>query len=306
MISFKLLDAQSHDEILDSLSANFAEDELEYAREIASSFLELSEEDEDVEVGICIAHGCVLVRIFDMGRYSFVYPISVSEGADTGLALGEVRAYAVREEVPLVLTDIPRDEVTVLLTAARHITLDASDREGEFYRAEFKQECMLLEDVPFVSDGELTLGELSESDVSDMARLARSEEVNRYWGYDFREDAPDAEDGYFYETARADEACGQALTLALRLGEEYIGEVVLHAFDYLGGAEMGIRILPEWQGRGLGARALKLTFDVARAVGLLRIYGSVMRENERSVSMLEKYMDIFSDGDIARFVRELD
>ena len=306
MISFKQLSIDSYGEILALLSEAFADGDVEYAREILDSFFSLSEEDEDIEVGITVAHGCVLVRIFDMGRYSFVYPIAVAESADSALALGEIRAYAVREELPLVLTDIPREEVGVLLSAARHITLDASDREGEFYRAEFKQECMLLEDVPFVSDGELTLGELSESDVSDMARLARSEEVNRYWGYDFREDAPDAEDGYFYETARADEACGQALTLALRLGEEYIGEVVLHAFDYLGGAEMGIRILPEWQGRGLGARGLELAFEVSRAVGLLRVYGSVMSENERSVALLKKYMDIFSEGDVMRFVLELE
>ena len=305
MISFKLLDAKTYSEILDLLSANFAEDELEYAREITSSFLPLSEEDEDVEVGICLAHGCVLVRIFDMGRYSFVYPISVSEAADTGLALGEVRAYAVREEVPLVLTDIPREEVSVLLTAARHLTIDSSDVDGEFYRAELMQECMLVEDVPSVSDGELELREISENDIPSMARLARSEEVNRYWGYDFREDAPNASDEYFYDCAMSDASRGQALTLAVRYGDEYIGEVVLHAFDYLGGAELGIRLLPEWQGRGLGARALELAFDVARSIGLVRVWGSVMRENERSVSMLKKYMDVRSDGDVMRFVLEL-
>ena len=57
---------------------------------------------------------------------------------------------------------------------------------------------------------------------------------------------------------------------------------------------------------GKSARGLELAFRVSRDVGLLRVYGSVMSENERSVAMLKKYMDICSEGDVIRFVLELE
>ena len=290
MISFMELCRESRPEIEAALLRETGTPDTEYIAEIVDSFLELTGEEFDTGVGICAFCGCILVRICDMGRYGFVYPIPVCEDADVRSAIDAVRAYAVKEELPLTFTDVPSEELGVLASAFRHLTLDASDPSGELYRAEIASECMLASEAPCVRDRELSLTDIEEGDVASMARLYTSDEVNEYWGYDFREDTDCVTESYFYDTARYERAMGTAMTLAARVEGEYIGEAVLHAFDLTGGCEIAVRLLPEWQGVGFGKRLLALAFDAAREIGLVRVYGSVMRENERSVAMLSKYM----------------
>lgn len=291
MISFMELCRESRPEIEATLLRETGTPDAEYIAEIIDSFLEISGEEFDTGVGICAFCGCILVRICDMGRYSFVYPIPATEDADVRSAIDAVRAYAVKEELPLVFTDVPSEELGVLASSFRHLTLDASEPSGELYRVEIMSECMLASEAPCVRDSELLLSGIEETDASDMARLYTSDEVNEYWGYDFREDTDCVSESYFYDTARYEQAMGTAMTLAARIGDEYIGEAVLHAFDLTGGCEVAVRLFPEWQGKGLGKRLLALAFDAARELGLVRVYGSAMRENERSIAMLSKYME---------------
>ena len=297
MISFMELYPESRADIEAQLLTDTASPDAEYISEILDSFLELEGEEFDTGVGICSSHGCVIARIFDTGRYTFVYPIAVTHKADTSLAIEEIRAYAVKEELPLVITDIPSGELGSLSSAFRHVTLDAADPDGELYRAEIMSECMLASEAPCVSDGELSLSGIEETDSADMARLYTSDEVNEYWGYDFREDVECVQESYFYDNALYEQAMGTAMVLAARLDDKYIGEAVLHAFDLRGGAEIAVRLLPEWQGRGLGKRVLQLAFDAARRIGLVRVMGSVMRENKRSIAMLSKCMEQASEYD---------
>lgn len=291
MISFMELYEGARDEILAHLLDRTGASDVGYVTEIVDSFLEMTDEEFDTGVGITSFGGCILVRIFDMGRYSFVYPIPLSDSADTASALDAIRAYAVKEELSLTVTDIPKDELCALVSRYRHMTLDASDPDGELYRAEILSECALVSEAPCVRDFDLELSGVREDEAADMERLYTSDEVNKYWGYDFREDVEAVEETYFYDTAVTELAMGTAMTMSARLNGEYIGEAVLHAFDLSGGAEVAIRLLPEWQGRGLGKRLLALSFEAAREIGLVRVYGSVMRENARSVAMLSRCME---------------
>ena len=194
MISFKILDSGEIEglatEIADAVGCYRDE-----ALEVLSSFEMLL--DDDVEVGVSEYEKCILVRICDMGRYSFVYPILMSESADPIAAIEEIRAYAVREEIPLVLTDVPREDLGDILPMFRHTVVDAEDAQCESFRVRIESECSLLEEVPQIFGARVALVPVCEQDAPMMARLARDGETNKYWGYDYLSDVGDADDGYF-------------------------------------------------------------------------------------------------------------
>lgn len=282
MISFKNYGADAG-ELLRELALLGAD--IDYADEVISSFS--SYEDDDVEVAFSFAGGCLLVRIFDMGRYSFVYPIALSEEADESAALLLLRDYAVREEIPLTVTDIPVECLGDALSHFRHATVDAEDIDRTSYRMSVHSELSLIDELPTVSCGGISLSPLTEEDASSYARLCRDENVNKYWGYDYREDAGvDVCDGYFVSEAHSEMARGVALTLAARVGETFVGDAVIYAFDNSGSAEIGFRLLPEWQGRGFGRALLSATVDYAEQIGLISITARVMSENVRSARLL--------------------
>ena len=104
MISFKVLDCDNQDAICEFFSKDLDGD-------AASALCELVcgafTEGEDIEYAVTVYESCLIVRIFDMGRYLFVYPCELSENSDVRAAIDAVREYAVREEIPLVFVDTP-------------------------------------------------------------------------------------------------------------------------------------------------------------------------------------------------------
>ncbi len=305
MISFKDFDALSESEITkDILAAEPPADE-EYVGQIVRSFLALTEEDGDLGAAFSVASGCVLIRIFDMGRYSFVYPIAICEDADEAEAVEALRAYAVREEIPFRLTDVPSEALGELLCGYRHAQLDAEDAERGSYTVEILNELMLLDGPAELSSGELTLSLLSEADAESYGALCRDAEVCRYWGYDYSGDTEAPTDEYFYSEAIGEYHRCVSLPLAVRLGGLFIGEAVIHAFDFRGGAELGFRLASAWQGKGYGRRTLEAAVALAKKIGLIRLRMRAMAENLRSVKLLSSYADGVADGDAVIYDIEL-
>ena len=160
--------------------------------------------------------------------------------------------------------------------------------------------------MPEISDGKLTLDELTLKDEAAYARLSREETGLEFWGYDYRIDRPDAPDGFFIATAIEERAVGVSLTLGARLEGELIGEVVFHAYDRKGGADFAFRLLPEYRGRGLGVRLFDLAVRAARTHGLVRLFGRVMKKNVACLSLIEKRMElVLEDECLAVFSLEL-
>ena len=273
--------------------------------ELIASLKESAE--EDTELALTVAFGCALVRIFEYGEYIFLFPIELTDDADAARALDEVVTYAVAEDVPVKIADIPREALALLFDLGyRHIDIDATDPDGECFSAVIKSECALVTRVPEISDGTLTLNALTLNDEAAYARLSREETGLEFWGYDYRSDRPDAPDGYFIQTALEERAMGVALSLGARLDGELIGEVVFHAYDRKGGADFAFRLLPEYRGRGLGARLYELAVRAARAHGLVRLFGRVMKKNAACLSLIEKRMELISDdGEVVNFALEL-
>lgn len=300
MISFKVLSEENSDEIISSCGC----EDTEFG-ELTELVYSLDLTDPDLEFALSYSHGCALVRVFDMGRYSFIYPFPLAVDADTAAAIDDISEYAMREEIGLVVDDVPRERIRDFLSF-RHINIDAADLSGDYVRITVKTECELCGDIPETEAGRVKLNELTEEDIPEYARLVKDENVNKYWGYSYSEDVSDPTDDYFYEMTCYERSLGISLSMAIRYNETFIGEAVLYAFDGRGNAEFALRLLPEWQGRGLGSETVLAIKDVARDIGLITLRPRVMKENEASLKMLSKLSDsYYSDGDKQVFCFDL-
>ena len=271
----------------------------------ALEIIESYAEDGD-NAAVSGAFGCLLVRICDGGEYVFSYPYPLTESADESGAVEEVAQYALREGLPLVFFDVPRESLPVLMTGFRHADIDAEDGTAETYRVTVKSECALIEKAPTVTYGAVTLRELAEADKEEYARICLDSENNKYWGYDFREDEPNADAEFFMNTAQAERALGTAISFAVLSDGAFVGEAALYAFDCRGGAETAIRILPEYQGRGLSGDVIEALFEICRKIGLVRLYAEVYAENKPSVAFCSRHMKLLSDeGGRVVFIKNL-
>lgn len=69
--------------------------------------------------------------------------------------------------------------------------------------------------------------------------------------------------------------------------EERIIGVARYAADDSGGAvEFAVAVTDEWQARGIGTTLTRLLFEYATAVGIERIYGTILADNERMIRLV--------------------
>ena len=292
MISFMPLERDNEREILDYLTSRLPEADEGEILDIVSSFAD----QDDVEVAFSASNGCVLIRIFD-SEYLFAYPVAMSASADEQMAIDEMRLYTIKEEISFTIVDTPSDSLDVLTARFKRTEAFDEDEDGTSYTVRVKNELSGLSEFPEAFDGELSLTPPTDEDVVAYAKIATDRDLNKYWGYDYSADRADADGEYFLECARCDAERECALALAIRLNGEMIGEAALYAFDFLGGCECAIRILAKHQGRGYGRRVFSMLESIAKRIGVRRLYATVQKENERSISLFEKQMKLFEEND---------
>ena len=143
---------------------------------------------------------------------------------------------------------------------------------------------------PEIRTARLTLRAVGDEDAEVYARLAGDVGRNRWWGYDWREDAPDEAPPaqWFLSFARGLLREKMELPLGIYCGGALIGEVVLHRFGYAAEAEVGVRLLPEAEGQGYAAEAVGALCDYAFCkLELERIEAKHFCENARSGKTLQ-------------------
>ena len=294
MISFKILSYESENEIISNVLAAIPEADVEEIEEILSSFSDCS--DGSLEVAVSAAHGCMLLRIFD-GEYLFPYPVALTDTADAGSAADEIRLYAIKEEIPLVFIDVPSEELSELASLFLHTSIDAEDESRDSYTVRVNSELALIDDIPSESCGNLTLNALAGKDSALYFRLSTDGKTNEYWGYDYSDDAPNADGEYFLTVAYEEFARSTALSLAVRLEGKFVGEAIFYAFDLQGGAECAVRLLPEYQGKKIGTKAVDLMIKIACDIGLMRLYATVKNANLASIALFKKRMEIYETSE---------
>lgn len=144
--------------------------------------------------------------------------------------------------------------------------------------------------LPEYSTERLTVAPVAEEDGEAYARLASDPMRNRYWGYDYKEDfseegTPSAE--WFLNLAKEDFHRRSEMPEGIYCSGKLIGEIVLHRFGYRSEAEVGVRLFPEYEGKGYATEAVKgaVAFAFAK-LGIERMEAKCFRENAKSERML--------------------
>ena len=137
----------------------------------------------------------------------------------------------------------------------------------------------------------LLLEELSVNDKNAYRDLYLDDELNKFWGYDYREDLgenqPTAD--YFYNFNKMLRKNKEELSLLIKKEGTVVGEVVLHEFDFYGGVEIGFRISKEHQNKGYAFEAVSNLIDyVKKTIKPININAKCFKENSPSEKLLIK------------------
>lgn len=164
-----------------------------------------------------------------------------------------------------------------------------------------------LKKIPVIKgENGVCLTPISEKDVPAYNRLCLDDERNRWWGYDYREDCPRPSRDFFYKDQKRDFSRRMAMNFAIRKDGRFLGEVILYNFDFNGGAEIGVRILPEADGQGLGRYAFSLAANYAiYTLELTQIDGKCLKENVASEKMLSTVMRKIGEDDKYYYYRKI-
>ena len=162
-------------------------------------------------------------------------------------------------------------------------------REKNFLRAR-----TLFDKINFsqgLSTKRLTVTEIFVQDSVLYQKLYLDDELNKWWGYDYREDLKEKEPTaeYFYEFQLSLKQKKEEFSLAVREKGVMVGELVLHNFDYFGGVEMGFRFFKESQGKGYAIESASALKEwVKDELNAKTLKSRCVKENLRSKNLIEK------------------
>lgn len=146
-----------------------------------------------------------------------------------------------------------------------------------------------LSELPVIHTDRLVLKEIADEDAAAFAAMDKDDELNRYWGANWRDYAPkNPSDKWFLKDIRSDFKKKRELPLGIYFENALVGEVVLHRFGYQSEAEIGMRVMRPWQGRGFAREALLGLMEYGFCkLGLERIEACAYKENAPSVYALK-------------------
>lgn len=146
-----------------------------------------------------------------------------------------------------------------------------------------------LTHLPVIRSERLTVKEVSDLDGSALYALEMEVERNKFWGYDWREHtqikSPTPE--FFLQGLREDFKNREEMPMGVYLGNKMIGEVVLHNFGYRNDCEIGMRLLPAYEGYGYAREAVQAVMNYAfYDLNMERLLAKCHKENQRSRNTL--------------------
>ena len=119
----------------------------------------------------------------------------------------------------------------------------------------------LIPAIPVLTSPRLLLKGLAPEEKEDYARLSLDEINNCYWGYDYRYDLPEnttPDADYFAADLAADFAERTNVSFFLHDQEGHlVGEIALYGFSAGQKCSIGIRLFPEYQGKGYAKEAVE-------------------------------------------------
>ena len=121
-------------------------------------------------------------------------------------------------------------------------------------------------------------------------RLCTDGEINALWGFSYKDEiAEEPTEEKFSALVKSLRDKKEEYSRAVKLGDEYIGEVVLWDFDFHGNLQIGFRFFKEYQGKGYAFESVEKVVEYAFSelkVKSVRAY--CYNENARSENLLIK------------------
>jgi hypothetical protein len=121
-----------------------------------------------------------------------------------------------------------------------------------------------ITNIPTLRSERLILKEIEDMDSRALYELEMDEERCKLWGYnwrDYTDKTPTPE--FFMDGLRQDFKNKEEMPIGIYLGKEMIGEVVLHNFGYSNDCEIGMRLLPQYEGFGYAKEAMLALMNYA-------------------------------------------
>lgn len=156
----------------------------------------------------------------------------------------------------------------------------------------------------------LTITEIRKTDKDEYYRLYMDDELNKYWGYDYREDlsnnkpSPD----YFYNFSRQMIRTKEEYSFAVRLGGKFIGELVVWNLELNGTVETGFRLLKEYHKKGYAKESLLGLIDYLKnELKVKTIKSRCHKKNQPSYNLLTRlgYTVYSEDLDWLYFIKRI-
>ena len=136
----------------------------------------------------------------------------------------------------------------------------------------------------------LAITDIAEKDKDLYAKIYLDDDLNKWWGYDYRTDLNglDPTPDYFYSFQKKLKEIKEEYLFIVRLNGIMIGELVLHNFSSES-VEMGFRFFREYQGNGYATEsALALKDFVKNTLGAKRLKSRCFKQNLPSKRLIER------------------
>ncbi len=143
----------------------------------------------------------------------------------------------------------------------------------------------------YIKTDRLEIADLTENDALRYFNLYLDEEVNKFWGYDYREDLGEKTPTptWFYNFQKELKERGEEYSLAVKLNGNLIGELVLAYPTFYNGIEIGFRFFKEFHGCGYAKESASALINyVIENFKPLSFTAHCYKQNENSKKLIEK------------------
>ena len=134
----------------------------------------------------------------------------------------------------------------------------------------------------------MVIKEIDDFSAIAFYKLEYDEDRNKYWGYSWREHySGEPTPEYFMKGIREDFRNKEEMPFGIFYEDRLAGEVVLHNFGYRNDCEIGVRLLPEYEGMGLAKESLLTLMHYAFfELDIEKVTAKCYKQNERSKKTL--------------------
>ena len=135
----------------------------------------------------------------------------------------------------------------------------------------------------------LKVKDITETEKQEYFDLYTNDTLNKWWGYDYREDLGDNEltPDYFISFMNSLKEKKEEYSFAVTLNDKMIGELVAHNFGHFADVEIGFRFFESCQGKGYAKESATALIEYLKNLGAKTIKSRCFKENIPSRRLIE-------------------